>query len=154
MKLVTHIPSHAHHWWRPCSRVKGQFWDFSTGSISPFTKVVNSLSLLYLTYPYWACKIRGNSIRIVSVVIVRTTVRIHIAEIIAVVVIRGTLPPISRAMSTELTEWYTEIHPIASVSLFSGAFIFPYNFFVALQNFIYHFELVVNQLPKLLRHVI
>lgn len=144
MKLVTHIPSHAHHWWRPCRRIKGQFWDFSTGSISPFTKVVNSLSLLYLTCPYWACKIRCNSIRIVGIVIVRTAVRVHIAEIITVVVIRGTLPPISRTENTGLTEWYTEIHPIAPV-LFSGAFIFLCDFFIALHDFIYHFELGINQ---------
>ena len=62
---------------------------------------------------YIVCEIWGNAIRIVSVVIVRVTVRIDIAEIVRVVVIRGTLPPIrSRTQQQATTQaTFTEIHP-------------------------------------------
>jgi len=38
-------------------------------------------------------KSRGNPVRVASVVIVAIAVRVHIAEIVAIVVIRRTKPP-------------------------------------------------------------
>ena len=39
----------------------------------------------------------ANAVGVVGVVIVRVAVRVHIAEVVAVVVIRRTLPPVGRA---------------------------------------------------------
>lgn len=75
---------------------EGQFWTFVTGSISPFVKVVFHPTLGYclLTHSHlWPYEIRGEPIGIPCVVIVRVAVRVHIAEVVVVVVIRRTLPP-------------------------------------------------------------
>ena len=45
--------------------------------------------------PFLAYEIRGEPIGITGIVVVRVAVGVHIAEVVAVVVIRGTLPPIS-----------------------------------------------------------
>ena len=77
---------------------EGQFWTCATGSISPFVKVVFHPTLGYylLTHNHlWPYEIRGEPIGITRIVIVRVAVRVHIAEVISVVVIRRTLPPIS-----------------------------------------------------------
>ena len=76
---------------------EGQFWTFVTGSISPFVRVVFHPTLGYclLTHSHrWPYEIRGEPIGIPCVVIVRVAVRVHIAEVVVVVVIRRTLPPI------------------------------------------------------------
>lgn len=44
---------------------------------------------------FWPYEIRGEPIGIPCVVVVRVAVRVHIAEVVAVVAIRRTLPPIS-----------------------------------------------------------
>lgn len=44
--------------------------------------------------PFLVYEIRGEPIRIISVVIVRVAVVVDITEVVRVVVIRGTLPPI------------------------------------------------------------
>ena len=44
---------------------------------------------------FWLTKSGGEPIGIPCVVVVGVAVRVHIAEVVAVVVIRGTLPPIS-----------------------------------------------------------
>ena len=75
---------------------EGQFWTFVTGSVSPFVKVVFHPTLGYclLTHSHrWPYEIRGEPIGIPCVVIVRVAVRVHIAEVVVVVVIRRTLPP-------------------------------------------------------------
>ncbi len=76
-----------------------------TGSISPFVKVVFHPTLGYclLTHSHcWPYEIRGEPIGIPCVVIVRVAVRVHIAEVV-VVVIRRTLPPVS----SRTREWET-----------------------------------------------
>lgn len=63
---------------------------------------------------YIVCEIWGDAIRIVSIVIVGVTVRIDIAEIVRVVVIRGTLPPIrgrTQQQGSHAGKRFTEIHP-------------------------------------------
>ena len=65
--------------------------------------------------PKGLCEIRGHAVGIVGIVIVRVAVRVDIAEIVRVVVIRGTLPPISGRASKRTdhrTERFSEIHPI------------------------------------------
>ena len=53
--------------------------------------------------PFLVYEIRGEPIGIVGVVIVRVAVGVDIAEIVVVVVIRRTLPPVSR----RTREWET-----------------------------------------------
>lgn len=67
----------------------GKHFSFRKGRISPYsaTAVDPNHCLAY--------EIRGEPIGIPCVVVVRVAVRVHIAEVVAVVVIRGTLPPIS-----------------------------------------------------------
>ena len=85
-----------------------------TGSISPFVKVVVHPTLGYylLTHEPLVLMIgiqrleaesRGEPNGIPCVVTVRVAVRVHIAEVVVVVVIRRTLPPVSR----RTREWET-----------------------------------------------
>ena len=67
----------------------GKYFSFRKGHSSPF-------GLLRLTQTISVYEIRGDAIGIPCVVIVRVAVRVHIAEVVAVVVIRRTLPPPSR----------------------------------------------------------
>jgi len=63
-------------------------FSFRKGRISP------CIGLLPLTQNhFWPYEIRGEPIGIPCVVIVRVAVGVHIAEVVAVVAIRGTLPP-------------------------------------------------------------
>lgn len=64
-------------------------------------------------------EIGSNAIRIISIVIVRVAVRVDIAEIIGVVVISRTQPPISASRTTQNED--SEIHPYI-------IFIFSYRF--------------------------
>lgn len=75
--------------------------------------VFSSPKLLFVTNPNGICEIRSHAIRIVSVVIVGVAVGVDIAEIVVVVVIRGTLPPIrSRTLASQNTDGtITETHP-------------------------------------------
>lgn len=100
MKPVTHIPGHARYMRRSCRRIKGLFWEIIHGKYFSFHKCHSSLSLLFATCPFGRCEIWGDAIRIVGIVIVRVAVGVDIAEIVVVVVIRGTLPPISREPPT------------------------------------------------------
>ena len=50
--------------------------------------------------PFPAYEIGGKPVGIVTTVIVGVAVGVHIAEVIAVVLIRGTLPPISNGTAT------------------------------------------------------
>lgn len=115
MKLGMRIASHARHgiWRRSCNYIEGLFRAFATGSVSPFTMVFSSPKLLFVTNPNGICEIRSHAIRIVSVVIVGVAVGVDIAEIVVVVVIRGTLPPIrSRTLASQNTDGtITETHP-------------------------------------------
>ena len=64
--------------------------------------------------PNGLCEIRGHAVGIVGIVVVRVAVRVDIAEIVRVVVVRGTLPPISGRASKrtdQRTERISEIHP-------------------------------------------
>lgn len=109
------ILSHARHgtWRRSCDHIEGLFRAFATGSVLPFTMVFSSPKLLFVTNPNGICEIRSHAIRIVSVVIVRVAVGVDIAEIVAVVVIRGTLPPIrSRTLASQNTDGtISKTHP-------------------------------------------
>ena len=98
MKLGMRITSHARHgiWRRSCNHIEGLFRAFATGSVPPFTMVFSSPKLLFVTNPNGICEIRSHAIRIVSVVIVGVAVGVDIAEIVVVVVIRGTQPPPGR----------------------------------------------------------
>lgn len=65
--------------------------------------------------PFLAYEIRGEPIGIPGVVVVRVAVGVHIAEVVAVVVIRRTLPPNrsgthGRTKKSQPTG-FTEIHP-------------------------------------------
>lgn len=68
-----------------------------TGSASPFVWVIvhSPSELLCSTQPFLAYEIGGQPIGITRIVVVGVAVGVHIAEVVAVVVIRGTLPPIS-----------------------------------------------------------
>ena len=52
--------------------------------------------LLCSTQPFLAYEIGGQPIGITRIVVVRVAVRVHIAEVVTVVVIRRPLPPIGR----------------------------------------------------------
>ena len=55
----------------------------------------------------------GEAIGIPGVVVVRVAVRVHIAEVVAVVVVRRTLPPIrSGQRESPKPTGFTEMHPI------------------------------------------
>ena len=97
-------------------------FSFRKGRISP------CIRLLHLTQNhFWPYEIRGEPIGIPCVVIVRVAVGVHIAEVVAVVVIRGTLPPISsgtrKCEKTHPPTGFTEMHPyfhyFLPLSLFS-----------------------------------
>lgn len=62
---------------------------------------------------YRVCEIGRNTQRIISVVIVGTAVGVDIAEVISVVVIRRTQPPITSGIpnTTNQTTGFTEVHP-------------------------------------------
>lgn len=77
---------------------EGQFRTFVTGSVSPFVRVVfhpafSGYSLLTHSH-CWPYEIRREPIGIAGIVVVRVAVRVDIAEVGSVVVIRRTLPPI------------------------------------------------------------
>ena len=58
-------------------------------------------------------EIGGEAIGIPGVVVVRVAVRVHIAEVVAVVVVRRTLPPIrSGQRESPKPTGFTEMHPI------------------------------------------
>lgn len=65
--------------------------------------------------PSLVYEIRGEPIGIPCVVVVRVAVGVHIAEVVVVVVIRRTLPPIrsgTHGRKKPQPTGYTEIHPI------------------------------------------
>ena len=73
----------------------------------------SSKGLPYLTIPKKGCEIGGEAIGIPGVVVVRVAVRVHIAEVVAVVVVRRTLPPIrSGQRESPKPTGFTEMHPI------------------------------------------
>ena len=64
--------------------------------------------------PLLAYEIRGEPIGIPGVVVVRVAVGVHIAEVVSVVVIRRTLPPVSRGEHRQRESQptgITETHP-------------------------------------------
>ena len=64
--------------------------------------------------PNGLCEIRGHAVGIVGIVIVGVAVRVDIAEIVRVVVIRGTLPPIrsrTQQQGSYAGKRFAEIHP-------------------------------------------
>ena len=83
----------------------GKYFSFHNG---------RKFTLVTVFDPFVVCEIWGDAIRIVSVVIVGVTVRIDIAEIVRVVVIRGTLPPIrgrTQQQGSYAGKRFAEIHP-------------------------------------------
>lgn len=66
-----------------------------------------------MTIPKKGCEIGGEAIGSPGVVGVRVAVRVHIAEVVAVVVVRRTLPPIrSGQRESPKPTGFTEMHPI------------------------------------------
>lgn len=83
----------------------GKYFSFHNG---------RKFTLVTVFDQFVVCEIWGDAIRIVSVVIVGVTVRIDIAEIVRVVVIRGTLPPIrsrTQQQGSYAGKRFAEIHP-------------------------------------------
>lgn len=115
MKLGMRITSHARHgiWRRSCNHIEGLFRAFATGSVPPFTMVFSSPKLLFVTNPNGICEIRSHATRKVSAATVGDAAGADSAESVAVVVIRGTLPPIrSRTLASQNTDGtITETHP-------------------------------------------
>lgn len=103
--------------------------DLRHGKHLSFRKGRSSLcfELLRLTLTISGLRNPGRAIGIPCVVVVRVAVRVHIAEVVAVVVIRGTLPPISsgtrKCEKTHPPTGFTEMHPyfhyFLPLSLFS-----------------------------------
>mgnify|MGYP007128688093 CR=1 FL=1 len=66
----------------------------------------------------WPYEIRGEPIGITGIVVVRVAVRVHIAEVVSVVVIRRTLPPIRSSTRKETpTDRFSRNTPIKSLNL-------------------------------------
>lgn len=86
---------------RPRNRINGRFWIALIGQRQGQILLQKRILLhaLYATRRILCTfEARGEPIRIVRVVIVRRAVRVHHAEIVAVVVIRGTQPPVHRTV--------------------------------------------------------
>lgn len=87
---------------RSCQSITGQFWtkalcrgkyfSFQIGSCFTLHRVTVVDPKSSLT----SFEIRGHAIGITRIVVVRVAVRVHIAEVVTVVVIRRPLPPIGR----------------------------------------------------------
>lgn len=109
------ILSHARHgtWRRSCDHIEGLFRAFATGSVLPFTMVFSSPKLLFVTNPNGICEIRSHASRIASAATGRVAAGADTAEIAAVVVTRGTLPPIrSRTPASQNTDGtISKTHP-------------------------------------------
>ena len=144
--------SPAMHWRnirrRSCINIRGQFWTFVTGSISPFVKVVfhSQRATPIDPYHFWFYEIRSEPIGIARVVVVRVAVGVHIAEVIGVVVIGRTLPPIRSGTQAakEPKTSFTEMHPLKP----------RLSVFITLEHAREQFVLIVNKLTQLLRHMI
>lgn len=95
---------------------QGTVLDFRHGKYFSFRKGRGSPDgLLRLTYPnaWLVYEIGGEPIGIARVVVVRVAVGVDIAEVVGVVVIRRTLPPIRSRTHGEESQptGFTEIHP-------------------------------------------
>lgn len=101
----------------------GKHLSFHKGLFHQKTTACN-LSLIYR-----ACEIGSNAQRIISIVIVGTAVVVDIAEIVSVVVVRGTQPPITRGTlpTPHHTTGFTEVHPYIGIVI-----IYLYRFLILL----------------------